>query len=92
MITRLIRMFKPRALVVFGRTNVTHFASYVDPAIGRLDWAAFEKGSYCVGQSTELGVKVIGLSTNLGNPIGFDKQSLGKFGARVGREAKLGDA
>ena len=89
MIARLVHMLKPRAIIVFGRTNVKHFATYVDPAIGRLEWNGFQSGSYCIGETKTLGVKVVGLSTNLGNPTGFNKQSLGQFGAHVGRAVGL---
>ena len=86
MIAALMKLFKPSVLIVFGRTNVQHFAAYVDPTIGRFDWNSFECGSYCVGETTKLGAKFVGLSTNLGNPIGFNKVSLGQFGARVARD------
>lgn len=82
-ITALVKLLAPTALIVFGRTNYLYFARYLDPTLGKPVWQRYEQGAYCTGHIVPLAVPIIGLSTNLGNPKGFNRISLRQFGAHV---------
>lgn len=83
MLSRLLTLLKPRAIIAFGRTNVAYYSRYVDRSTSKSNWHYFMKASYSHGIAIESGLPFIGLSTNLGNPIGFNKASLNQFGREV---------
>lgn len=88
MIARLVELLKPEAILVFGKTNFEYFARYLDPSVGRFGAYYFEKATFWHGTSNQ--IRLIGLSTNLGNPIGFNKERLAQFGSHVARASGLG--
>ncbi len=81
-----IRLFRPVLLVVFGRANVKRLAPHIAPSILDLR-KKYKAASYQIGEAEQLGVKVLGLSVNLGNPSfsGFNRADLRKFGSHVGK-------
>jgi hypothetical protein len=85
----LLTLLQPRALVIFGKTNFELFGKYHDARARQFDWTQHGAGRFCYGRTSASDSLVIGLSTNLGNPIGFDKQGLREFGARVARASGL---
>jgi hypothetical protein len=82
-VRRLVEFLSPTVVVVFGRTNCNYFAEYIDPSLGNMCWIKCLAGKYFVGRSERLGLPVVGLSTNLGNPRGFTSETLGEFGKCV---------
>ena len=71
---------------------------HIDPSISSLPWTRYEyaktshrkKTSYRIGEAEQLGVKIVGLSVNLGNPKGFDSSELREFGTYAGTLLGLG--
>jgi len=82
---RLVDLLDPRIVVVFGRTNVGHYESYLDETVGYIPWMSYphEAASHKVGRTDALDRWFVGLSTNLGNPVGFDSDNLRGFGEYV---------
>jgi hypothetical protein len=85
-VASLVRLFQPTLLVAFGRANVKHLATHIDPSISSLPWTRYEyeETSYRIGEAEQLGVNIVGLSVNLGNPRPFNSADLRKFGSYVG--------
>lgn len=83
-VDRLIAALAPMALILFGRTNCEYFAEYLDPSLP-IDWTSFSPAHYFIGRSERFGLPVVGLSTNLGNPKGFNALTLKQFGEHVRR-------
>jgi len=81
---RLLELLNPQRIFVLGRKNVEWFNKFYYPL--KLD-NEYHRGStkaryglsrIQVGHSK---IPIAGVSVNLGNPIGFDKNSLHEFGA-----------
>ena len=85
----LVRLFRPMVVVVFGKSNVKHFAEHINASMSSLPWVSFPGARYQLGEAEELGVRVVGLSVNLGNPKGFDSTGLQHFGRHVGKQLGL---
>lgn len=85
LLSRLVEYTSPVAFVLFGRTNCKYFGSYVDPSVSRTSWQSFGAGEYFIGRSERFDLPVVGLSTNLGNPRGFDASGLREYGKQLGR-------
>jgi hypothetical protein len=85
LLSRLVEYLSPAALVLFGRTNCEYFGRYVDRSVSCISWQSFGAGKYLIGRSERFGVPVVGLSTNLGNPRGFDASELREYGKRLGQ-------
>jgi hypothetical protein len=83
-VASLARLFQPPIIIVFGKTNARYLAKHVDESVSRLPWTGYSRASYQIGGAEELGAKIIGLSVNLGNPIGFSSADLRNFGTHVG--------
>ena len=79
----LIEFLSPTVLVVFGRTNCKYFDLYIDRPESSRPWQPFASGQYFVGRSKRFDVPVVGLSTNLGNPIGFTASGLRAYGKHL---------
>jgi len=80
---RLITYLSPEVLVVFGRNNLQHCCKYLEgKGIETLRWKKFagKSASYAIFRSSPLGLPVLGLSTNLGNPRGFTALELNDYG------------
>jgi len=78
----LIDYFNPEVILIFGLANFNNFCKYFKVSPGsKKTWKSCNgkgKCDYwtpCYGQ-----YKIIGLSTNLGNPIGFDSRGLNDLG------------
>ena len=67
-VVRLVRLFQPLVVIVFGRTNAGCLAKHVDESVSSLPWTRYPDAQYQFGVAEGLGAKVIGLSGNLGNP------------------------
>jgi len=80
---QLISVLSPEVIVIFGRTNCRYFAKYMDPSVHSAEWEWFSPGKYFVTRSSEFSLPVVCLSTNLGNPRGFDAKGLRQFGRRL---------
>lgn len=89
LIIALVELLQPEAIVVFGRTNFFYFANYVDQALHQAVWQRYNGASFTIGTTKAFDIPVIGLSTNLGNPKGFDWESLRRFGRFVAEKANL---
>ncbi len=85
LVYQLVANLRPNALAVFGRTNARYFRQFIDPAGEKPIWRPFGLGKYHVAHSERLGVPVVGLSTNLGNPKGFSAKSIREFGSHIGQ-------
>ncbi len=83
LVGRLIEALSPVMLILFGRTNCGYFAKYIDPSLSKMDWKSFSPGQYFMDHSKRFDLPVVGLSTNLGNPKGFNATTLKKFGEHV---------
>jgi hypothetical protein len=83
LISELVEFLSPAVLVLFGRTNCKHFGTYVDRSVSSNSWQSFASGYYFVGRSKRFDVPVVGLSTNLGNPIGFTASGLRAYGKHL---------
>ncbi|HSH81843.1 MAG TPA: hypothetical protein VLA19_25230 [Herpetosiphonaceae bacterium] len=85
-IQALLDMLQPIALLIFGRANFDAFGSYIDPSVRHFRHVRYGRAHYFAGVAQAFNVRVIGLSTNLGNPMGFSSESLLAYGRHV-REA-----
>jgi hypothetical protein len=77
-----VELLDPQAVIVFGETNVDHFWDYFDCTLEERSWKSCgeQPACYKIDSSEKFGVPVIGLGTNLGNPIGFYKESQHSYG------------
>ena len=78
---------KPSTLIVFGRTNAEYFDRYFQRiALNKL-YHINEKRSVKYGISSfnfgGSAVPLVGLSVNLGNPVGFTREMLNEVGAHI---------
>ncbi len=88
LVSRLVEFLSPTILVLFGRTNCEHFGSYIDCSVARIRWQSLGTSEYFVGRSERFNLPVVGLSTNLGNPRGYDASQLREYGKRIRRLIK----
>jgi hypothetical protein len=86
LVARIVKALSPEILIVFGRTNCRYYLNYLDKPRSQIEWNRFDPAEYFVRFSETLGIPVVGLSTNLGNPKGFTKVSVRLFGDHI-REA-----
>lgn len=87
---RLVRALAPEAVVVCGRSNWNCYCEHVDPdAESGSQFGSYGGAHYWIREDGSLAVPVVGVSTNLGNPRGFDGPSLRGFGAEVRRALRL---
>ena len=89
LVSSLIGVFHPVALVVFGRTNCEYFATHIDHSLSAMPWQRYDAGQYRVGISTSFNTPIVGLSTNLGNPKGFTATSLRQYGEHVRQQLAI---
>lgn len=82
LVGNLVDLFKPEVIVVFGKSNFAHFRKYFDIRDAVLyHWESTGyKGKCSYWICKYHSYKVIGLSVNLGNPIGFDAQGIKDLG------------
>ena len=85
-LNELLDILHPEIILVFGRANVDHYTNYISSALEKASWKPHHRASYRIGQDRVRGVRVIGLSTNLGNPKGFTAQELYEFGKAIKSE------
>ncbi len=83
LLSRLVKFLSPEAVVLFGRTNCKYFQSYIDHSATCCFEQSYGEGKYFVCRSERFGVPVVGLSTNLGNPKGFNASELREYGKRI---------
>lgn len=88
-VTRLAACLRPDAVVVFGGSNFRHFRESIAGVHGKPTWQVYKSGKYFLTTWEPLGIPVVGLTTNLGNPRGFNATELRDFGARV--QDRLGE-
>lgn len=82
---RLVDFLDPEILIVFGEQNVNYFGEHFGGTFQDLDWESCpdQPACYKIGSLEWSDRPVIGLGTNLGNPIGFNKESLRRYGECV---------
>ena len=84
---KLMAYLKPSTLIVFGRTNAEYFDRYFQRIALNKSYHINEKRSVKYGISSfNLGgsaVPLVGLSVNLGNPVGFTREMLNEFGVHI---------
>jgi hypothetical protein len=85
----LVQLLQPKVMLIFGRTNFSYFATYIDHTLHQTAWKRYNGAAFTIGTTKPLAIPVIGLSTNLGNPKGFNRESLRQFGVFVAKEASL---
>lgn len=83
LVGRLIEFLSPTTLIIFGRTNCEYFGQYVDESVSVAPWRPFGSGRFFVARSQRFDVIVVGLSTNLGNPVRFSASDLCAYGSHV---------
>jgi hypothetical protein len=92
-VAALIHLFNsaPAAVIAFGRANVDCFAKHIDMSVDCLLWTPYPptKYQYKFGKAQQFDVKWSGLSVNLGDPKGLDKDGLHAFGRHVGTQLGL---
>lgn len=91
LVLALVALFEPVALVIFGKTNFSYFGIYIDSAVRYFPQARYLRGKYYLGESTKTNCPIIGLSTNLGNPVGFSAASLRAYGEHIRHQGKFFD-
>ena len=80
---KLIKSLTPDYIVVFGRANLLHFKELFHLDIGHSTKFHSEKGSSDYWLFKTDTISFIGLSVNLGNPIGFTKKSIHELGKKI---------
>jgi hypothetical protein len=94
----LIRLLNPHALVIFGKGNLELYLEHVpnhgfeaphNHDVEKLKWKHAADGRFVLGNHPRLRIPMIGLSANLGNPRGFDKATIQRFGREVRAAASL---
>lgn len=87
-IDKLIKRIQPEYIFIFGLTNFNHFKNLYQINVGgqlpfeyKKNNGNFCRANYWLIKSNSL--KIIGLSTNLGNPKGFTKVCLSEFGKAI---------
>lgn len=89
----LIEALSPELLIVFGKTNFKYFKDiFKDEHVDLEDFVfKTEKGDHktnvSIGKFRR--IKMIGISLNLGNPIGFKREDLVKMGKKINE--KIGE-
>jgi hypothetical protein len=82
--------------MIFGRNNFDHYNNLVNRNIilDKNFTTGKNRAKYCVSYKRINGknIPLIGLNINLGNPVGFSRQSLLKFGSTIKEEFNLGRA
>jgi hypothetical protein len=86
--TELVGYLKPELMVIFGRTNVETYNRRFGASISLSRTFKVEgkpKAKYGISQFRlpEKQIPFVGLSTNLGNPIGFTIKTLNQFGRHI---------
>ena len=84
-ISALLKLIKPKHILIFGRTNYRclrdffqekKFASNIPEMTNK----------HMTGEL--FGIKLFGISTNMGNPKGFNSRSLALFGERIRKRSR----
>lgn len=94
---KLIQVADPKLIIVFGKTNFKIFSEIFHFSIDEIhssNWKKNNGNTINTSFSTERlfwSTPVVGLSTNLGNPIGFEKGDLQNFGKHIYSELKKRD-
>jgi hypothetical protein len=87
---RLMEYLEPSAIIVFGRTNAEWFSRYYGSISLNRDYIAHGKrrARYSLSKYgvRERNVPLVGLSVNLGNPVGFTIEMLNEFGKFIKRK------
>jgi hypothetical protein len=80
-VDELLNYFKPKFIIVFGKNNFDYFCTYFGIAKSKpIKWtSAYSNSKYKSYQ-------IIGLTVNLGNPIGFDANDLNELGQKLSLE------
>ena len=85
-------MLNPKFILVFGRTNYNCFTKLFDlKGIQNKFTFKKENGKTCTSYYFNLkfnGIQTIGLSTNLGNPLSFNKIALTEYGKVISKSIK----
>ena len=89
MLCQLVEYLSPAACILFGRTNCEYFGQ-VDHSVDKdkIAWQKHGKAEYFIGHSENFGVPIVGLSTNLGNPKGFDASGLRQYGEQMAKSVR----
>lgn len=85
-VDQILNYFNPKLIFVFGRTNFNYFCTYFGiNARKGMKWKTTLDGKgKCEIWHSEYGeFKVVGVSTNLGNPNGFDAKGLRELGTFI---------
>ena len=81
-VEKLLQSFDAKLILIFGRTNAEYFKKYFDIDLTFSEnWESKSgKGncSYCITSYNQ--TKLIAISVNLGNPVGFNKVGLQELG------------
>ena len=95
-LNKLLNHLQPVAIMIFGRNNFDHYNKLVNRNIilDKNFTTGKNRAKYCVSYKRINGknIPLIGLNINLGNPVGFSRQSLLKFGSTIKEEFNLGRA
>ena len=75
----------PEMIIVFGNSNFKYFSGRFLNTQDKISAIPFkaEKGSCTIWKTNYLNRKLIGLSVNLGNPRGFNKEGLRDLGKKL---------
>lgn len=93
-LNKLIDEINPKKIIVFGRTNLEYFIKLLGISnIGKeFHFTAItENGKKSVASYWSFkyrNISIIGLSVNLGNPVGFTKLTLNQFGNKIHNHVK----
>ena len=80
----LVSFIHPRAIIIFGKTNVEYFSRYIETCFSGevLYYNSNRRAGFRLATS-RVGLPLVGLNVNLGNPVGFSTESLRSFGNHV---------
>ena len=82
-VDKLIEYFKPEKILVFGSKNFDYFCDYF-----RVDKTPTEKDTCIIWNKKYNDYHLIGISTNLGNPRGFNSKGLFELGKKLNNLTK----
>lgn len=95
-LTRLINILSPSALVITGRGNFNHVIDHFGDLVG---WSGSGAFTTSTGMTTEvhrgeivgLTIPVAAISVNLGNPVGWSRMDIVELGGHVAQTLGLKD-
>ncbi len=85
MLKSLITLLRAQRMLVFGRTNYNYFLGYtgIESLYTEQFFAVKGRGKCTIWVASYCGLPVLAVSTNLGNPKGFDSMGLWELGQRL---------